>query len=41
MRVGAFQPEDMTGTAVYFASDDARFVTGQLIVVDGGMVSPS
>jgi 3-oxoacyl-[acyl-carrier protein] reductase len=41
MGVGAFEPEDMTGTAVYFASDDARFVTGQTIVVDGGMVSPS
>jgi 3-oxoacyl-[acyl-carrier protein] reductase len=41
MGVGAFEPEDMTGTAVYFASDDARFVTGQIIVIDGGMVSPS
>ena len=41
MRVGAFEPEDMTGTAVFFASDDARFVTGQMIVVDGGMVSPT
>jgi 3-oxoacyl-[acyl-carrier protein] reductase len=41
MGAGAFQPEDMTGTAVYFASEDARFVTGQLIVVDGGLVSPS
>ncbi|MBW2270302.1 MAG: SDR family oxidoreductase [Deltaproteobacteria bacterium] len=41
MAIGAFQPEDMTGTAVYFASDDARYVTGQLIVVDGGMIKPS
>jgi len=41
MGVGAFEPEDMTGTAVYFASDDARFVTAQIIVIDGGMVSPS
>ncbi len=41
MRIAAFQPEDMTGTAVYFASDDARYVTGQLIVIDGGMVSPT
>lgn len=40
MAIGAFQPEDMTGTAVYFASDDARFVSGQLIVVDGGMIKP-
>jgi 3-oxoacyl-[acyl-carrier protein] reductase len=41
MGVGAFQPEDMTGTAVYFASDDARYVTAQLIVIDGGMISPT
>lgn len=41
MQIGAFQPEDMTGTAVFFASDDARYVTAQMIVVDGGMVSPS
>ncbi|MBJ22682.1 MAG: hypothetical protein CL933_25000 [Deltaproteobacteria bacterium] len=41
MGIAAFQPEDMTGTAVYFASDDARYVTGQLIVIDGGMVSPT
>ena len=36
MGIAAFQPEDMTGTAVYFASEDARYVTGQLIVIDGG-----
>ena len=41
MGIAAFQPEDMTGTAVYFASEDARYVTGQLIVIDGGMVSPA
>lgn len=33
---GVLMPEDMTGTAVFFASDDARYVTGQDIVVDGG-----
>lgn len=30
-------PEDIVGTAIYLASDDSRIVTGQLIVVDGGM----
>jgi NAD(P)-dependent dehydrogenase (short-subunit alcohol dehydrogenase family) len=33
---GALMPEDMAGVAVFFASDDARYVTGQDIVVDGG-----
>jgi 3-oxoacyl-[acyl-carrier protein] reductase len=32
------QPEDLTGTAVWLASDDAKMVTGQVIPVDGGMV---
>jgi len=32
------QPEDVTGTAVWLASDDSTFVTGQCIPVDGGMV---
>ena len=34
----ALQPEDVTGTAVWLASDDSTFVTGQCIPVDGGMV---
>lgn len=34
------QPEDITGTAVFFASDDARMVTGQVLCVDGGMAMP-
>jgi 3-oxoacyl-[acyl-carrier protein] reductase len=32
------QPDDLTGTAVWLASDDAKMVTGQVIPVDGGMV---
>jgi len=32
------EPEDLTGTAVWLASDDAAMVTGQVIPVDGGMV---
>lgn len=30
-------PEDMTGTAVFLASDDSDFITGQLILCDGGL----
>lgn len=31
-------PEDLTGTLLYLASDASAFVTGQVIVVDGGSV---
>ena len=30
------EPEDLTGTIVYLASDASRFVTGQTHMVDGG-----
>jgi dehydrogenase/reductase SDR family protein 4 len=33
-RIG--QPEDIVGMAVYLASDAAAFVTGQILVIDGG-----
>ena len=33
------EPEDMTGAAVFLASDDAGYVTGQLIAVDGGILA--
>jgi 3-oxoacyl-[acyl-carrier protein] reductase len=36
-RVG--DPVDMTGAAVFLASDDAAYVTGQLIAVDGGILA--
>src|SRR4029079_14060446 len=33
-RIG--QPEDVTGAALYFLSDESRFCTGQVLSVDGG-----
>lgn len=32
------QPEDVAGAAIYLASDAARYVTGQMIMVNGGDV---
>ncbi len=32
------ETEDLTGTVLYLAGDDSRFVTGQTIAVDGGTV---
>jgi len=34
-RIG--QPEEIGGMALYLASDEASFVTGQVMVVDGGL----
>jgi 3-oxoacyl-[acyl-carrier protein] reductase len=31
--------EDIAGAAAFFASDEASFVTGQVLAVDGGMTS--
>ena len=32
----ASEPDDMVGTATFLASDDASYITGQTIIVDGG-----
>jgi 3-oxoacyl-[acyl-carrier protein] reductase len=37
--VGRFgKPEDVANAVVFLASDDANFITGQVLSVDGGMV---
>jgi 3-oxoacyl-[acyl-carrier protein] reductase len=38
---GVLHADDLTGTAVYFASEESRFVTGQVLVVDGGKYMPA
>jgi 3-oxoacyl-[acyl-carrier protein] reductase len=35
MRFGT--PEEVAYLCVYLASDESRFVTGQLLAIDGGM----
>jgi meso-butanediol dehydrogenase/(S,S)-butanediol dehydrogenase/diacetyl reductase len=31
-------PEDVVGTASFLASADSGYMTGQLIMIDGGMI---
>lgn len=36
--MGGFgRPEDVAAAAAFFASDEARYITGQVLMVDGGM----
>jgi 3-oxoacyl-[acyl-carrier protein] reductase len=35
------EPLDLAGAAVFFASDDANFVTGQVLCIDGGASMPA
>jgi NAD(P)-dependent dehydrogenase (short-subunit alcohol dehydrogenase family) len=30
-------PDDIAGPALFFCSDDAKYVTGQILLVDGGL----
>ena len=32
-------PDDLSGPAMFLASDEARYITGDIITVDGGMIS--
>ena len=32
------QPSDVANTAVFLASDEARYITGSIIRVDGGLI---
>ena len=34
----ALEPDDLTGTAVFLASEDSDLMTGQVLVVDAGMI---
>jgi len=36
-RIG--EPDDMTGAALFLASDDATYITGDIIKIDGGMTA--
>ena len=38
---GVLEAQDLTGAAVFFASDESRFITGQVLVVDGGKYMPA
>jgi 3-oxoacyl-[acyl-carrier protein] reductase len=33
------RPEDVANAVLYFASDEASFVTGQILTIDGGMIN--
>lgn len=35
----AGQPQHIAGAALFLASDDARFVTGEALVADGGLTA--
>jgi glucose 1-dehydrogenase len=32
------QPEDVSAVVAFLASDDARYITGSTVVVDGGLL---
>ncbi|NDV00253.1 SDR family oxidoreductase [Pseudoroseicyclus tamaricis] len=36
-RIG--QPADIGGAAVFLAVDEARYITGQMLYIDGGIIA--
>ncbi len=36
---GMFHPEDIAKPAVFLASDDARFINGHDLIIDGGITA--
>jgi 3-oxoacyl-[acyl-carrier protein] reductase len=38
---GRLEADDLCGAVAFFASDDARFITGQVLVIDGGRHMPA
>ena len=35
------QPSDLAGTAVFLASEDSALMTGQVLIVDAGLIMPA
>jgi NAD(P)-dependent dehydrogenase (short-subunit alcohol dehydrogenase family) len=38
-RIGVSEPEEIAGCIAYVASDDARYMIGSIVSIDGGLVS--
>ena len=38
---GIGEPDDLPGAILFFASDDAGFITGQVLSVSGGLTMPA
>ena len=40
MGIGWLEPEEISAAVLYFASDEAKWVTGQQLKLDGGQLGP-
>ena len=38
-RKGMCSPEEVAGTFAYVASDEARYMNGSIVVIDGGITA--